>query len=1744
MGHTCWRWTAGIRWPWHEFRQLEEVNLIQYMRCCSLAARVACLSITLMVLNSRAGTLISLDSNWRWLEGWAEASSPDPGAWREAGFDDSSWQIAPAPFWYGEVQPSPGTELDGMRYNYSCIFMRSEFVLENPGDLDEIILGAASDDGFIAWINGREVLRFNMPEGDIPYYGSSSPALGETVPWPPVELYPLMNGGDYLHSGTNVLAVQAFNSSAGESSDFVINVGLDYTVDLTPPVVAQLIPPAPATVRTLRQIEVDFSESVTGVDAADLLINEAAATNVVAFSPDVYLFEFAEPPAGLVEMSWRANHGIADLAGTANAFAGGNWSYTLDPDLPAPGVIISEFMASNDDTLNDEDGDPSDWIELQNRDAATASLTGWYLTDDLNDLSKWRIPNVSLAPDGYLLIFASGKDRTNPVAQLHTNFRLAREGSYLALVDSEGEVVSAFDPAYPEQQTDISYGRDRFAPTVLGYFPLPTPGSPNSSGGPGFAPDVYFSRPGGTFSTAFQLSLSTISPTATIRYTLDGSTPTNNSALYASPFTVSGTALVRARAFESGLLPGTPRSEAYLQLASSLANFSSDLPLVVLHNFGGGTVPANYDQPAYLEIFEPGADGRSSLTNAPELATRVGFNIRGRSTAGYQKASYAVELWDEANEDKDLPVLGMPAESDWVLYAPNEFDAPLIHNPFIYNLSNELGRYASRSRLVELWVNTTGGTVTGPVPSGDYRGVYVLMEKIKRSEHRVELERLAPEHTQAPQVTGGYLMKVASDLDADERSFYAAELDIGYQYPDGLEMVTPQRAPQANYLRDYFNAFFAALTGPNPGDPVTGYPAYVDEDSWIDHHLLNVISLNVDALRLSAYFYKERDQKLEMGPIWDFDRSMGTSGGSDTRAFNPRNWRGLTWDEGTDFFNSNPAIFWNPWYGRLFQQIDFWQHYIDRYQELRLSFFSNEHLFDLVNGLADQLHEAQPREIAKWSDTRPRSGTLAFNGYTHTFPGTYQGEIDFLKQWLADRLNFMDTNFLARPIWSRPSGPIAAGTTVTLMGPAGATIYYTLDGNDPRASGGAVASGARTYMGAITINANAHLVARARKLNHANLTGPSKPPLTSPWSGVVTATYVVATPPLVITEIMYHPAPPPPGDALMDREAFEYIELLNRGTAAMNLNGFKFTRGIDYSFGDVVLGAGERIVLAKDPAAFQSRYGTGVLVVGPYLGQLDNEGDRLTLEGPLAEPILDFRFEDDGYPITDGHGFSLAILDESGPLESWGTLSSWGPDGNLMGTPGKPYTAPPVFPAVVINEALTHTDLPELDTVELYNRGTGAAAIGGWFLTDSFDHPKKFRIPAGTTIPAGGYLEFDETDFNDGSMNAFLIRSLGDDLYLFSADTASNLTGYVEGVEFGAAQNGVSFGRYINSVGNVDFVAQSSLSLGGTNAGPRIGPVVINELMYHPPPVYGTNNNSRDEYVELRNITPQAAPLYDPLAPTNTWHLRGGIEFDFPTNIVLEAYAHLVVVSFDPALRPGDLNAFRDRYGLDPEVTILGPYDGRLENTGESVRVLKPDPPQTIPGPDYGFVPYVLVDEVDYVNVAPWPTDADGTGKSIERVASDTYGNEPMNWQSALPSPGSSSTTPDPDPDVDGLPSVWETAYGLDPNSAIGDDGADGDPDRDGMTNSQEYQAGTHPNDPASYLRVESIAETGGGFSIRFQVVAGVNYSVLYRETVDAGIWTKLIDVPAQSEAHEIEVIDSGAGGAVQRFYRVATPQQ
>jgi hypothetical protein len=1716
----------------------------------SVTSRIASLTIDFgRVGPPQTNSLLAFPTSWRYNQ-----TSIDLGTnWVNPGFSDASAPWTNGSGVFDGKNTGPRAEVAGQAVgtdlrlqqsgtNRITYYFRTHFALPFAlSNAAQVLLNARyiADDGAAFYLNGASVFSVGITNVSVHAWASrtvTDPTPMETADFAAINLV----------AGDNLLAVEVHQANA-TSSDITFGLALDSVTyprlrDTNAPVLAYLFPEPGSSVASLNHLEVHFDEGVKGVTAGDLLVNGLPAAEVVVYAPDVYDFRFANQPSGTVYFSWSLNHTITDLSANSNRFQGKPFSIEVDPAAVFRSIRLNEFMAGNGGTIMDDLGQYSDWIELYNPGTETVDLGGWYLSDNPQKLRKWQFPEGTRLPaNTYLVVWASGQSQTNTGAPLHADFKLEKtQGGFLALTYLDGtNVVSSF-PNYPQQDDDVSFGRDALDPSMVGYFRTSTCGTRNAALGESRGPEVRFSRSSGTFQTPFTLTLATGNTNAVIRYLLvtNGATaaltavPNTNSLLYTGPISIDSSVQVRARAYltATNSLPGPPVSSTYLKITSGAASFSSSVPLVLLHNFGSGTPPATFDQSAVMMVFGTGS-GRASLSKAPDLVTRIGLNIRGRSTQGLPKSSFAVETWDDLNEDQDVEILGMPADSDWVLYAPNYFDTPLIHNPVVHEIGRSLGRYSSRTRMVEVFTSFGTGAINYVGPTlGNYGGVYVLEEKIKAGKGRVDVPRLGPGDTNATSITGGYVMKIDS-ADPDERTLYAGNQALVFVEPQMKDYAAfPGRAAQEAYIASWIDAFYLSLTGPNWNDPVNGYAAWIDVSSWIDYHLVNTLTRNPDAFRLSAYLFKGRGGKLEMGPSWDFDRAMGASAGSDWRSWNPRSWMAENpmsspsgTDFGTDFFN--PCnVFANPWYELLFQDPDFWQRWIDRYQELREGPLATNAVFSIVDKYSSQVREAQSREVARWakqggSDTQPRSGWVGPGvdwpdpSFSYYFPGTFQGEIDFLKTWLAQRLDFMDTNFLNRPAFSARGGAVSPGFTVNIAGTdsePGTIIYYTLDGSDPRLPGGGVSPSARAGGSSVQVivTNNIRLCARSLNGNHHNLTGPRNPPLSSAWSGMRRETFYTGIPPLVVTEIMYHPAPDPGGTN--SSQDFEFIELMNRGANSVNLAGASVSRGIQFSFSTnspiQILRPGEFLVLVRNQAAFLTRYPLVTNIAGECEGSLDNGGERLELRGALDEPILDFAYDASWYPTSDGVGFSLVIGDESAPLSTWTNASSWRPSSATGGSPGRRDPAPASLPRVVINEVLTHTDFPQLDSVELYNPGPNPAFVGGWFLSDDPEEPKKFRLP-GATIPAGEYLLYTEADFNTGS-NGFAFSSLGDRACLFSGD-GTNLTGYGHSVAFGAQVNGRTFGRTVTSDGREHFVTEETPSLGGPNRGPKVGPVLVSEVMYQPPSM-GLDPDTLDEFIELRNASDSPVPLYDPQHATNSWRLTGGVGFLFPSGLVLAPWSWLLVVSFDPLTDPVALQSFRTRYGLDASTPICGPYLGRLSNEGEGLKLLMPDKPEIPPSPNAGFVPYVLVEAIDYMPAAPWPTEAAGTGSSLQRLASLGFGNEPANWMAGPPTPGK------------GFPAA----------AAVDSDG-DGQPDE------AEFLAGTNPKDPADFLKFESVSCEGAYCHLKFFGRAGRIYSV--QRTADLAslspVWT-LVAGNLQATNAPVDVFETLTESAA--FYRLS----
>src|SRR5687767_4034313 len=338
----------------------------------------------------------------------------------------------------------------------------------------------------------------------------------------------------------------------------------------------------------------------------------------------------------------------------------------------AADVVISEFMAANTRTLADRDGQFSDWIEINNRGDAPADLSGWYLTDDPADLTQWAFPaGTTLGPGQYLIVFATEKVPVPGSTELHADFKLEKSGEYLAIVRSDGLTIDHEYPApFAQQSDDVSYGlaKPDAAEDELAFFTTPSPGQPNPVTLPTTTLAPGFSEPSQTFAGSLMVTLTTTSPTAQIRYTTNRSTPNAASTLYTGPITINANTVLRARVFEPGKNPGPVVSRTYIAMAANVQSFESNLPVIVLERFGQGLNDRTLTSVGAYVIDTNPLDGRARMTDLPQYAGLSGLRLRGQSSQGFPKAPYAFETWDEAGRDLDIPLLGMPADSDWVLY--------------------------------------------------------------------------------------------------------------------------------------------------------------------------------------------------------------------------------------------------------------------------------------------------------------------------------------------------------------------------------------------------------------------------------------------------------------------------------------------------------------------------------------------------------------------------------------------------------------------------------------------------------------------------------------------------------------------------------------------------------------------------------------------------------------------------------------------------------------------------------------------------------------------------------------------------------------------------------------------------------------------------------------------------------------------------------------------------------------------
>ena len=420
-----------------------------------------------------------------------------------------------------------------------------------------------------------------------------------------------------------------------------------------------------------------------------------------------------------------------------------------------------------------------------------------------------------------------------------------------------------------------------------------------------------------------------------------------------------------------------------------------NLPIMLIDTYGV-EIPDEPRIPASMGIInnESGINYIDDPFN--DFDGSITIERRGNSSQWQGKTPYRFETVDDEGENSNVELLGMPAENDWVLYAPWQ-DKTMIRNVLTYQLSNEMGRYASRSRHVELYLNN------------EYRGIYVLMEKIKRDGNRVDISKLNPDEITGDDVTGGYILKFDWFYTGDNIGGFESEFDemiYNYHYPKPSDIVPEQEA----YIEEYINEFETIMMGTDYTNDSTGYPSMMNVESFVDFILLQELAKNVDAYRLSTYIYKDKesiDNRLTAGPVWDFNHGFGNCD------------YGETWEVDNWLLEYNPeggdqVAFW---WELLWEDLAFQHKAAVRYTELRQTIFSEEHIYSIIDSIADYLGPAVDRNFARW----PLLGNYIWPNY-YVFD-TYEEEIDYLKSWTTQRLAWMDSEVLL----SLDPYPIAAG---------------------------------------------------------------------------------------------------------------------------------------------------------------------------------------------------------------------------------------------------------------------------------------------------------------------------------------------------------------------------------------------------------------------------------------------------------------------------------------------------------------------------------------------------------------------------------------------------------------------------------------------------------------------------------------------------------------------------------------------
>jgi hypothetical protein len=963
-----------------------------------------------------------------------------------------------------------------------------------------------------------------------------------------------------------------------------------------------------------------------------------------------------------------------------------------------------------------------------------------------------------------------------------------------------------------------------------GFLSRPTPGGPNLSPSLnyGHTADVTFDHARGFYTGSFRLVMSVKTPGATIRYTTDGSEPTERTGqVYVGPIRVASSTVVRAAAFKEGLIPRRTTTASYLfiedvlrqstetavaagfpptwpdyemdpdvigsngqdlfsgKYARTIRDALVSLPTVSLvmdrdYLFGDQGLfrhPDSYgdewERPTSVEWIQPDRNvgfqidaglriqGGVSRIKTDKLSMRLSFRERyGASNLRY-------------------PLFGAdgPVEFNGVVLRSSSGEAFLgfhyIRDETLRRIEKHSGNPSALGSFVHVYIN------------GLYWGVYDLTERID-APFVVTREGGTKEDYDiydAGDRSNTMTTPIQGTMDAWTR-LISLSSEVG--------MAADETARTAAIMR---------LQGRNPdGSDNPTLESYLDFDNFINYLVINLYAGNVDWPGHNYYMYRRRGPESEGFKflVWDAE------------------W---TFDLGDMSLRVNdldrgPAAILNP----LLKSEAFRVRFADRVHKLfspggALYVNPSSPNWDPVQPdnnmparvyaeVAHSVRSAIVAESARWGDMRGQSNppftrdedwtTIVNKNLAQFFPRRSAMLLDQLRS---------DDLYRDAPTFSLLPGRVTAGSTLTLAPKFGAAIYYTTDGSDPRLADGSVSASAMRYTGPIPIQQRTQIRARTLAGNK--------------WSAIEEGTYLVdESPPtsvnLRISEINFNPHDPLPqfGETAVDNNQFEFIELANIGSEAIDLTGVKlvsrFGHGVDFEFGRQSLAAGQHVVVARDRAAFATRYGTSInLAVGAagdesnwgFSADLANDGDSLLLVDSTGRTIQTLSFGDsDPWPSrADGNGSSLELIDGAmDPDDS----QSWRASGEFGGSPGSAGLGP--ASRIVFNEVLANPRDNGSDFLELFNNTNEPVNIQGWYVSDSQRDYFRFQVAQPTIIPPGGYRVFTDDELGFG-----LSASQGEELFLIEAAANGKPVRFVDWLEFGPTSTGISLGRWPNGEGSL-----------------------------------------------------------------------------------------------------------------------------------------------------------------------------------------------------------------------------------------------------------------------------------------------------------------------------------------------------